>query len=911
MNSRTILKKLATNQTTPDDTAGDRWFKQHSWTPFPFQSQVWSAVASAQSGLLHATTGSGKTYAVWLAAVNKFSTPPKDNSPIPTEGTASSKNSKKSKVIVPPLTVLWITPMRALAADSERALKLPLEELNIDWTIGIRTGDTSATERAKQAKKLPTALITTPESLNLLLTRADASEIFKHLKMVVVDEWHELIGNKRGVQLQLALARLRMWQPSLLTWGLSATLGNLSHAMEVLIPQRNGQLIQGKISKDISIDTLLPERIERFPWAGHLGLRMLPRVVEQIDKSATTLVFTNTRSQAELWYQALLEARPDWAGLIALHHGSLDRAVREWVELALKEGRLKAVVCTSSLDLGVDFLPVERVLQIGSPKGVARLMQRAGRSGHAPGRTSRLTMVPTNSLELLESIAAQDAIAANKIEPRESPHKPLDVLVQHLVTIALGGGFFPDILLVEIMTTYAYKDITIEEWRWAIAFVEHGGGSLGAYPDYHRAIPDAQGRYFVPDAKLAMRHRMSIGTIVSDASMTVKFWRKRGAKSLGTVEESFVARLKPGDHFLFGGRLLALVRVHEMIAYVLPSKGKKPAVPRWNGGRMPLSNELSDAIVARMDSASRGEFVGPEMQKIQPLLELQTLWSALPTLSTLLAEVFKSREGWHLFLYPYAGRNVHLGLASLLAWRLSKHQSNTFSIAVNDYGFELLSPSEIDWQKYLNIELLSTENLLADVMESLNASELAQRKFREIARISGLVFSGYPGAPKSAKQIQASSSLFYDVFRKYDPNNLLLSQSEYEVLRQELDIERLRDTLLKLQRRALNFQIIERPTPFAFPLLVERLRESLTSEKLADRISRMVADLEKAGGNNDFHMDEVHQAVLSEKIHAAESKARENKRVRKEGNPSETVAGKKRVVGGRQTVTRPRKRLGF
>ncbi len=911
MNSRTILKKLATTETTSDATAGERWFKQHSWTPFPFQSQVWNAVASGHSGLLHATTGSGKTYAVWLAAVNKFSTPPNDNLPLATEVPDNSKNLKKSIKSVSPLAVLWITPMRALGADTERALKLPLEALNIDWTIGIRTGDTSATEKARQAKKLPTALITTPESLTLLLTRADASEIFKHLKMVVVDEWHELIGNKRGVQLQLALARLRMWQPSLLTWGLSATLGNLSHAMEVLIPQGNGQLIQGKISKDISIDTLLPGRIERFPWAGHLGLRMLPQVVEQIDKSTTTLVFTNTRSQAELWYQALLEARPDWAGLIALHHGSLDRVVREWVELALKEGRLKAVVCTSSLDLGVDFLPVERVLQIGSPKGVARLMQRAGRSGHAPGRISRLTMVPTNSLELLESIAAQDAIAANKIEPRESPHKPLDVLVQHLVTIALGGGFFPDALLAEIMTSYAYKEITDEEWKWAIAFVEHGGGSLGAYPDYHRAIPDEQGRYFVPDAKLAMRHRMSIGTIVSHASMAVKFWRKRGAKSLGTVEESFVARLKPGDHFLFGGRLLELIRVHEMTAYVLPSKGKKPAVPRWNGGRMPLSNELSDAIVARMDSASRGEFVGPEMQKIQPLLELQTLWSALPTLSNLLAEVFKSREGWHLFLYPYAGRNVHLGLASLLAWRLSKHQPNTFSIAVNDYGFELLSPTEIDWQKYLDIELLSTENLLADVMESLNASELAQRKFREIARISGLVFSGYPGAPKSAKQIQASSSLFYDVFRKYDPNNLLLGQSEYEVLRQELNIERLRDTLLKLQGRALNFQIINRPTPFAFPLLVERLRDSLTSEKLADRITRMVADLEKAGGSNDFHIDEVHQIVLSEKTHIAESKAREKKRVRKEGNPSEIVAGKKRVIGRYQTVTRSMKGLSF
>ncbi|MCD5987840.1 ligase-associated DNA damage response DEXH box helicase [Pseudomonas sp. CDFA 553] len=822
----------------PTDFA-QRWFSERSWKPFPFQKEVWSAVKQGHSGLLHASTGSGKTYAVWFAALNRFAQavkPPADDKP------------RKRKPPATPLSVLWITPMRALAADTARALEAPLADLDIPWSVGLRTGDTSSSERAKQGRRLPTALITTPESLTLLQTRADAQSTFSTLKMVVVDEWHELIGNKRGVQLQLALARLRQWNPDLIVWGVSATLGNQQHAQEVLVGE-GGISVQGKITKELRVDTLLPPSIERFPWAGHMGLRMLPQVLAEVDSSASCLVFTNTRAQSEVWYQALLEARPDWAGLIALHHGSLAREVRDWVERALKEGHLKAVVCTSSLDLGVDFLPVERVLQIGSPKGVARLMQRAGRSGHAPGRPSRVTLVPTHSLELVEAAAAHDAVAARMIEPRESPHKPLDVLVQHLVSMALGGGFDPETLLSEVRTAWAYRELTDDEWQWALAFVRHGGHSLTAYPDYRRVEPDENGVWRVPDARLARRHRMSIGTIVSDASINVKYWKKGGGGgSLGSVEEGFIARLKPDDGFLFSGRLLELVRVENMTAYVKKATGKKAAVPRWNGGRMPLSSELAAAVVTKFDAAAHGEFISPEMQAVKPLLEVQRQWSALPQENTLLAEIMKSREGWHLFLYPFAGRHVHLGLASLLAWRLSRHTPLTFSIAVNDYGFELLSATEVDWQAELRPELFSEEHLMNDIMASLNAGELALRRFREIARIAGLVFSGYPGAPKSNRQLQASSGLFFEVFKQYDAGNLLLTQAQEEVLRQELDVARLEHTLQRINQRTLDVHLIKRATPMAFPLLVERMRESLSSEKLADRIARMVRDLEKAAG---------------------------------------------------------------
>ncbi|MGN6704043.1 MAG: ligase-associated DNA damage response DEXH box helicase, partial [Burkholderiaceae bacterium] len=686
--------------------------------------------------------------------------------------------------------------------------------------------------------------------LSLLLSRADARDTFRHLDMVIADEWHELLGSKRGVQTQLALVRLRRWRPALAVWGLSATLGNLGEAKDALLGTGGvGVLVEGAQDKPIEVDTLIPPSPSRFPWAGHLGLQMLAPVVAEIDAHATTLVFTNTRSQSEIWYQQLLEARPDWAGLIALHHGSLDKSVREWVEAGLKDGLLKAVVCTSSLDLGVDFLPVERVLQIGSPKGVARLLQRAGRSGHAPGRVSRVTLVPTSSIELLEAAAARDAIAARRIEPRRIPDKPLDVLAQHLVTVALGGGFRPDRLFDEVRSAYSYRQLTRQEWQWALDFVARGGQSLVAYPEFRRVVPDEDGVWRVPDAALARRHRMNMGTIVSDAVMQVKFL---AGGAIGTIEESFISRMKQGDRFLFGGRILEFVRVHEMTAYVKRASASGGAVPRWQGGRMPMSSELAQAMLVRLEQADAGLLAGAEMQAVAPLLDVQRRWSTLPTGRRLTVETMKSREGRHLFVYPFAGRSVHMGLASLIAWRIAKQTPATFSIAVNDYGFELLSPEDTGWEQAFagatgaELALLSTDDLLEDVLASLNAAELSQRRFREIARIAGLVFQGAPGQPKSNRQLQASSSLFFEVFRKHDVGNLLLTQAQREVLAQELELDRLRETLAALHARAVAFAPIRRPTPFAFPLMVERFRERLTTEKLSDRVARMVRELEKA-----------------------------------------------------------------
>ena len=860
----------------------DGWFSERGWKPFAFQKAVWAAVGRGESGLLHATTGAGKTYAVWIAALMSFSALVQAK----TVCSATEKIAKRAAEKAQPLTVLWITPMRALAFDTVRALQAPIDALAaqpglLPWSIGLRTGDTSGSERSAQARRWPSVLVTTPESLSVMLARADAREALSSVRMVVVDEWHELLGNKRGVQTQLALARLKTWcapvspmggveakgmspgelashpaksASAMCIWGMSATLGNLNEAMHTLLGHPNGVLVKGATPKTLVIDTLLPSQTQRFPWAGHLGLAMLPQVIDEIDSSSTCLVFTNTRSQAELWFKAVLEARPDWAGVLALHHGSLDRAVREWVEGALKSGQLKAVICTSSLDLGVDFLPVERVLQIGSTKGVARLLQRAGRSGHAPGRPSRITLVPTHSLELVEAAAVRAAAQAGQVEERLAPHQPLDVLVQHLVTVALGGGFEPDALYAEVRQTAAFADLPGDAWQWCLDFVRQGGPTLAIYPDYQRVQSDEAGIWRMPDARLARRHRLNIGTISSDASMAVQFWSaggQGGGARLGSIEENFIARLKPGECFQFAGRVLELVRVHQMTAFVKRATRKTASVPRWSGGRMPLSNTLADAMVQQLAAAEQGRFDSPEMRAAQPLLAIQQRWSALPTPQTLVAEVLKSRDGWHLFLYPFAGRNVHLGLGNLLAWRAAQGRPGTFSIAVNDYGLELLSAIEVDWATRLPTLLApaaSAEDLLAEVLASLNASELARRKFRDIARVSGLIFNGTPDERKSSRQLQASSSLFYNVFRQYDPANQLLQQADSELLQDELEIGRLTASLARMAGQKLVINPLSQPTPFAFPLMVERLREQLSNETLADRIARMVAQLETTAG---------------------------------------------------------------
>jgi ATP-dependent helicase Lhr and Lhr-like helicase len=817
----------------PDRTV--QWFTDNGWEPFAFQQQVWREYAAGNSGLIHAATGTGKTYAAWLGPVQEWL---RNNSAAPPQ---------KRRSLHAPLQVLWITPLRALAADTEQALRAPIDALGIPWSIESRTGDTSEKVRRAQRERLPSALITTPESLELLLCRDDQEQLFESLQCVIVDEWHELMATKRGVLVELALARLRVLRPSLRTWGLSATLGNLDVALETLLgcaphgEPHHGVIVSGIVPKEIVVESLIPDEMERFPWAGHLNTRLLPKVIERLEAATSAIVFTNTRSQAEIWYQSIVGARPEWFERVAIHHGSLDKDERRAVEDGLKSGRFTTVVATSSLDLGVDFAPVDLVMQIGSPKGVARLLQRAGRSGHSPGRVSTILCVPTHAFELVEMAAARDAIRAGRIESRDPVDRPLDLLAQHLVTRAIGGGFTRPEIMAELRTTRAYRALSDAELDWTLDFVTRGGAALSAYPEFSR-VTNEYGHYFVSDARVIQRHRMSIGTIVSDTALAVRFLT--GGR-LGTIEESFIARLKPKDRFIFAGRALEFVRVKDLTAWVRKARGSSGAVPSWQGSRMPLSSELSLAVRDKLEEARTGRFIAPEMQAVRGILQLQAERALIPSLDELLIERCETKEGFHLFVYPFEGRLVHEGLAALFAYRIAQLAPITFSFACNDYGFELLSPDRAPIEDALEAGLLSSAHLLHDITASLNAAELARRQFREIARVAGLIFEGFPGQSKSMKQVQASSGLLFDVFTKYDPDNLLVLQAKREVLERQLEASRIGSTLRRLEHSTVRLIDVAQPTPLAFPLLVDRTRAKLSSEKLADRVRRMAAQFER------------------------------------------------------------------
>ena len=826
-----MAKKTKTARLRPAEEV-DRFFDAVGWRAFRFQRSAWRAYQDGASGLIHSATGTGKTLAVWMGPILKW---------LRENPHREEWNPKQP----PPLRILWITPLRALAGDTENSLRAPLDFLELPWRLESRTGDSKASAKARQLKKLPTALITTPESLSLMLTHQRLLSQLGGVEAVIVDEWHELLGTKRGIQTELALSRLRRLNPSLRIWGVSATLGNLEQASDALLgieSTANVRIIEGYKKKRIKLESLIPRQMDRFPWSGHIGTNMVPQVAQLVESVESALIFTNTRSQTEIWYQNLLKNRPDWAGKIALHHGSLDTSVRGWVEDGLRDGSLRAVVCTSSLDLGVDFTAVDLVIQIGSPKGAARLLQRAGRSGHQPDAVSRLAFVPTNALELIELAAAQDSISAGKLESRPVLDKPLDVLAQHVVTIAIGGGFKSAELLAEVQTAHAYRSLTQEQWQWVLDFVVKGGSSLEAYPDYHRVEIDGD-TYKVTQRRTASMHRMNIGTIVSDASMLVKYLK---GGTLGTAEEYFLSKLNRGDKFLFAGKLVELVRVKDNAAYVRRAKGTPDTVPRWMGGRMPLSSELSDALRSKLQEAAEGNLVGREMKSLRHLFEIQERWSVIPGSDQLLIERIETKSGHQLFVYPFEGRLVHEGLAALLAYRMSRLRKISFTMACNDYGIVLQSPQPIPIDEAIRSGLFSPNELVDDILASMNSTEMAKRQFRQIARIAGLLHPGYPGQRKSNKNLQASSNLFFDVFTQYDPDNLLLLQSQREVLEQQLETKRMKASLERIGQCRIVVTDPPKVTPLSFPLLVDKLRERVSSETLADRVARMQAQLEKA-----------------------------------------------------------------
>lgn len=810
------------------------WFASRGWTPFEYQRRAWGAYAAGRSGLVQVPTGAGKTYAAFGGPLQELideSLAGPDRGP-PTRG----------------VRVLYITPLRAVSRDIELALRAPIESMGVACRVESRTGDTSSSVRVKQRERLPEVLVTTPESLSLMLTWPDAPQRFAGVRAAIVDEWHELLTSKRGTQVELALSRLRSFAPALRTWALTATISNAPEAARAIVGATGEEpvIVTTDLERRVRVDTVLPAPGDPFPWAGHLGLSMLDRVVEAIDPSRSTLVFTNTRSQAERWYQAILSRRPEWERVAGLHHGSIDRDRREEIERGLKSGSIRVVVATSSLDLGVDFAPVERVMQIGSPKGIARLMQRAGRAAHRPGEDCCITCVPTHGLELLEVAAVRMALERGEVEPRTPADKPLDVLAQHIVTCSMGGGFTEDELFEQVRSAWSYRGISRAEFDWTLSLVREGGQTLRAYPHYHRVKPDENGQYAIASPRIATIHRLNVGTIVGEATMTVAWVSGR---TLGQIEENFITALRPGDKFVFAGKVVEFVRVHDMTAIVRPAKGTTNFTPIWAGTRLPISESMGRAMRELLERASTGDAEGPEMLAAQPLVRAMNHLSHLPREDEVLIELCSTREGSHAFVYPFDGRLVHGGIAALIAYRLSRRVKTTFSIAANDYGFELLAPAGFDYEPHLlgdsPARLFDGATLWDDVQASVNLAELARHQFREIARVSGLVQQSYPGARKGARQTQANAGLIYDVFREFDPGNLLLEQARREVFDRQFEQSRLARTLARLRRATLAIRRVARPTPLGLPLVIERIGGRLSSQSLAERVEQMKAAWEK------------------------------------------------------------------
>jgi ATP-dependent Lhr-like helicase len=853
------------------------WLSSKGLKPFAYQEEAWQHIIEGKSGLVNAPTGTGKTFSVFLGALIQF---------INQEAKNYKTKSKNG------LQLIWVTPLRALAKDIGRAMEEVIDELGMAWKVGIRNGDTSLAERQKQKRAMPEVLIITPESLHLLLAQKGYKEVFETLKIFVVDEWHELIGSKRGVQVELALSRIcgisRQWAmgngqstidngqqtianskaSTFSIWGISATIGNLDQAKEVLLASSSPApflkekevIVRANLKKQIEIESIIPDEIEKYPWAGHLGIKLADKVLPILHNSTTTLIFINTRGMSEQWYQALLNLAPDLAGAIALHHGSIEGELRIWVEEALHEGKLKAVVATASLDLGVDFRPVETVIQVGSPKGVARFLQRAGRSGHSPDAISKIYFLPTHSLELVEAAALKGAIEQNFIESREPLLLCYDVLVQYLCTLAVSDGFEPDEIFKEVKATYCYQELTGEDWQELLYFITSGGTALQQYDEYKK-VEIENGLYKIKSRRVAMRHRMHIGTIVSDAMLKVKFMT---GGYIGMIEEGFISRLEPGDAFTLAGRQLELVMIKDMTVLVKKSNVKKSLVPSWMGGRLPLSASLGKVLREKFNEA--GDMVkwpssivneepemgnqksgiksfDPELIALKPLFELQQKLSRVPKANELLIEQIETGDGFHLFVYPFEGRLVHEAMAAVLGYRISKITPITFSIAMNDYGFELLSDQPIAVDDSNVYELFSPENLLDDIQRSVNATEMAKRKFRDIAVIGGLIFQGYPGEHKKARHLQSSAGLLFNVFNEYEPHNVLIRQAFHEVLSQQMEELRLREMLNRIQHSNIVLTFPKRLTPFCFPIKVDSMRENLTSEKLTDRVKRMQQQL--------------------------------------------------------------------
>ncbi len=787
------------------------WFAQRGWTPHRHQLEMVAAAEAGENALLIAPTGGGKTLAGFLPSLIELAERPR-----PGWGASS-------------LHTLYISPLKALAVDIHRNLEAPIAEMRLPIRHETRTGDTPQDRRERQRRHPPHLLMTTPESLALMLSYTDAARMFRGLRCVVVDELHALAGTKRGDLLSLGLARLRSLAPNCRNVGLSATVAHPDAMTRWLSRSGRGddvRTITGPPGLQPRIDIL--ETRERLPWSGHMAVHAIAEVYERIREAGTTVVFVNTRAQAELVFQELWRLNEDTLP-IGMHHGSLAREQRRKVEAAMARGALRAVVATSSLDLGIDWADVDLVVQVGAPKGVSRLLQRIGRSNHRLDQPSQALLVPANRFEVLECRAAMDGVREMTLDGDPPAPGGLDVLAQHLIGMSCSAGFDPDAMYREVTTAAPYADLPRRDFDDVLNFVATGGYALGGYDRFRRLKHDKKGRWRIAGATFARQYRMNVGTIVEAVTMKVKV---RRGPVLGEVEEYFANSLVPGDTFMFAGQLLRFEGLRENT--ILCSRGGTgdPKVPAYGGGRLPLSTHLADRVRAMLETPGNW---GPLPEAVQEWLRLQRYRSVMPRRDNLLVETFPRGGKMFMVAYTFEGRNAHQTLGMLLTRRMERAGLGPLGFVGTDYvlaTWSLERPEDMD--------SLFAEDMLGDDLEAwMDESSLMKRTFRQVAIIAGLIERRSPGQEKTSRQISVNSDLIFDVLREHEPNHVLLRATRMSAARGLTDIERV-GALLKRARGRIHHRRLDRISPLAVPVLLEIGREQVyggAMDRLLDETS--------------------------------------------------------------------------
>lgn len=789
------------------------WFAGHGWKPHPHQLDMLAAAAAGKSALLIAPTGGGKTLSGFLPTLVDLASRPRTG-----------------------LHTLYISPLKALAVDINRNLEKPIAEMGLRISAETRTGDTPVAKRQRQRKRPPNILMTTPESLALMLSHKDAEKTFAGLACIVIDEVHALAGTKRGDLLALALSRLTTLAPKVRRVGLSATV---PYPEEIAAYVASGvRIIHGKPRKPPRI--AIQESRGRLPWSGHMGLYAIADVYKQIGKHTTTLVFVNTRATAEVVFQALWKIN-DGNLPIALHHGSLAREQRRRVEAAMAEGRLRAIVATSSLDLGIDWGSVDLVVQMGAPKGVSRLIQRIGRSNHSFNKASKALLVPGNRFEVLECIAARDAIAENALDGDHLRPGALDVLCQHILGMACAGPFVADALYDEIRRVSPYADLPRKDFDDALAFVENGGYALKVYDRYARLVLDSRGYYHIRGPWVARQYRMNAGVIVESPMIRI---RLKGRRVLGEVEEFFIAGLVPGDTFMFSGQVVRFDGIRDGVAIVSPSKGGDPQIPSYMGGRFPLSSSLAHRVQRLFAESKHWKTLPADVRE---WLEVQIQNSEVPKPGHLLIETFPRAGRWFTTIYGFAGRNAHQTLGMLVSRRMYRMKLKPMGFVATDYGLAVWSIEEP-----AAVDALFDQDILGDELEEWIAdSNMMKRMFRNVAVIAGLIERIHPGQEKTGRQVTFNSDLIYDVLRKHEPNHILLRAARADAMGGLIDLSRLSALLQTVQGKIVHRRLT-RVSPLALPVLLnigkEGMGPRLVDELLDDAATDLVS--EAMGGSS-------------------------------------------------------------